>query len=109
MLVVGMIRLMRILIFEPQSTGHHAQYLGHMLRSLGELEQEAIVVTRQQAVESPSFQLHLADVRYATQFDTSVPPAISGTIRDAFAQARQLQRLSNGTVPTISGCRMPII
>lgn len=66
--------MMRVLIVEPDLTGHHAPYLRHMLAALAELKQEAAVLTCRGATESPLFALHLNDVSAGVSWDERLPP-----------------------------------
>jgi glycosyltransferase involved in cell wall biosynthesis len=60
---------MRVVIFEPDLTGHHAPYLRHLLSSLAELEVEAIVLTSRGASQSRQFALHLRDATAGATWD----------------------------------------
>lgn len=60
---------MRVLIVEPDLTGHHAPYLRHMLSGVAELGQEAAVLTCLGAGQSPQFSLHLQDVAAGVTWD----------------------------------------
>jgi glycosyltransferase involved in cell wall biosynthesis len=64
----------RVLIVEPDLTGHHAPYLRHMLRGLAELKQKAIVLTSRGATNVPQFALHLQDVSAGVTWDDRLPP-----------------------------------
>jgi glycosyltransferase involved in cell wall biosynthesis len=62
---------MRVLIHEPDLTGHHAPYLRHLIRALTELGQETVLVTHRGASASPQFALHLQDVSSKIEVDES--------------------------------------
>jgi glycosyltransferase involved in cell wall biosynthesis len=64
----------RVLIVEPDLTGHHAPYLRHMLAALAELKQEVAVLTCRGAAKSPMFALHLKDVSTGVSWDERLPP-----------------------------------
>lgn len=64
----------RVLIVEPDLTGHHAPYLRHMLCALAELKQEAAVLTCRGAAQTPQFALHLQDVSAGVEWDEILPP-----------------------------------
>lgn len=66
--------MMRVLIVEPDLTGHHAPYLRHMLSAIAELGQEATVLTCRGAAQSPQFALHLQDVSVGVSWDERLPP-----------------------------------
>jgi glycosyltransferase involved in cell wall biosynthesis len=65
---------MRVLIVEPDLTGHHSPYLRHLLCSLAELGQEAVVLTCRGASQTPQFALHLQDVSAQATWDESLEP-----------------------------------
>jgi glycosyltransferase involved in cell wall biosynthesis len=65
---------MRVLIVEPDLTGHHAPYLRHMLSAIAELGQEAVVLTCHDAAQSPQFALHLQDVSAGATWDECLAP-----------------------------------
>src|SRR5262245_51044651 len=65
---------MRVLIVEPDLTGHHAPYLRHLLCGLAELGQDAVVLTRQGATQAPQFALHLQDIAAEVTWDERLPP-----------------------------------
>lgn len=83
---------MRVLIFEPNLTGHHGPYLRHLICGLAALEQETVVATCPQATNSPYFELHLADVAGNVDFDESVLVGRKSTYRYAASMLRGLQR-----------------
>ncbi len=65
---------MRVLIVEPDLTGHHSPYLRHLLCGIAELGEEAAVLTCRGAVQSPQFSLHLQDVSGGVRWDEILPP-----------------------------------
>ncbi len=66
---------MRVLIVEPDLTGHHAPYLRHMIRGLAELEQRPVVLTSRSASQTQQFAIHLQDVAADATWDESLAPA----------------------------------
>jgi hypothetical protein len=73
---------MRILILEPDMTGHHAPYLRHMIMALSDLGQEIVVATRPGATQSTQFALHLSDVANRAVFDESASSAVKSPYRN---------------------------
>lgn len=71
---------MRVLIIEPDLTGHHAPYLRHMLRATAELNQDAVVLACAGASQSKQFALHLHDVAASVTWDESMAP-VCGSLR----------------------------
>ena len=65
---------MRVLIVEPDLTGHHAPYLRHMLCGLRELNQEAIVLSSAGASQAKQYGIHLQDVVDGVEWDESLEP-----------------------------------
>jgi len=65
---------MRVLIVEPDLTGHHAPYLRHLLCGIADLGAEAVVVTCRGAAQSRQFALHLQDVSGAVRWDERLSP-----------------------------------
>ena len=65
---------MRVLIVEPDLTGHHSPYLRHILCAIGELQQEAAVLTCRGAAQTPQFALHLHDVLSGVTWDECLSP-----------------------------------
>lgn len=64
---------MRVLIVEPDLTGHHLPYLRHLISAVAELNQEAVVLTCAGASQTPQFLIHLADVAAQATWDESLP------------------------------------
>lgn len=75
---------MRVLIVEPDLSGHHAPYLRHLLQSLAELQQEATVLTYNNSAESPQFGLHLRDVAAGVTWDDCLPSSSKAPRRVGF-------------------------
>lgn len=65
---------MRVLIVEPDLTGHHAPYLRHMLCGLAELNQETIVLSCAGASQAKQYGIHLQDVTSSVEWDESLEP-----------------------------------
>jgi len=66
---------MRVLIVDPDLSGHHAPYLRHLLCSLTDLKQELVVVTSVGASQMPQFGIHLQDVSSSVTWDESLAAA----------------------------------
>lgn len=71
---------MRVLIVEPDLTGHHAPYLRHLLRGITDLGQDAVVLTSAGASQAPQFANHLQDASAGVTWDESLGP-VSGSLR----------------------------
>jgi glycosyltransferase involved in cell wall biosynthesis len=65
---------MRVLIVEPDLTGHHAPYLRHLLRGIADVKAEVIVLTAQGAASTQQFELHLKDIAATATWDESLAP-----------------------------------
>ena len=65
---------MRVLIVEPDLTGHHLPYLRHLICGVSELKQEAIVLTCAGASQTRQFAIHLQDVANKATWDESLSP-----------------------------------
>ncbi len=65
---------MRVLIVEPDLTGHHSPYLCHLLSGIAEIDQKATVLTCHGASQTPQFALHLQDVSAQVEWDEQLPP-----------------------------------
>jgi glycosyltransferase involved in cell wall biosynthesis len=82
---------MRILIFEPNLTGHHGPYLRHLIGGLVELGQRPTVVTRWDARRQPELGIHIGDIAELADFDTSVEVSASSPRRLAAAYVACLE------------------
>lgn len=63
---------MRVVVYEPTSTGHHFALLGRVLPALAALPCEPILVTTPTARRSPEFALHLAALPAHVAVDESL-------------------------------------
>jgi glycosyltransferase involved in cell wall biosynthesis len=64
---------MRVVIYEPDSTGHHFAYLSHVVEPLADLASEVILLTSPPAADSPEFAQHLRAIANRFSVDTGVP------------------------------------
>src|SRR4051794_33249249 len=65
---------MRVLIVEPDLTGHHAPYLRHMLCGLSDLNQDVTVLSCARAAQAKQYGIHLHDVTGGVEWDESLEP-----------------------------------
>lgn len=69
---------MRVLIVEPDLTGHHAPYLRLFLEAISELQQTAVVLTSREARRMPQYAIHLENIADRYVWDDRLdPPAPS--------------------------------
>ena len=63
---------MRVVVYEPDPTGHRFAYLAHVMPALAELPCEPILLTTPAAAASPEFSQHLGFLSDRMRVDTSV-------------------------------------
>jgi glycosyltransferase involved in cell wall biosynthesis len=67
---------MRVVIYEPDPTGHHFAYVSHVVEPLANLASEVILVTSQWAAESPQFEQHLRPFSKRFTVDTAIAKSV---------------------------------
>jgi len=84
---------MRILLYEPDSNGHHFPYLGRVIKSLSELPVECVLATTAQAVESKEFATNLAPFGDALRVEPVCKPAPEGAVKIGRQRATEFRHL----------------
>lgn len=83
---------MRVVVYEPDPTGHHFAYLSHVLPAIARLGCEPILLTTCEAAKSPQFSQHLGAI--ADQFVVDMGGtklAKTGSIRASWKQLSELK------------------
>jgi glycosyltransferase involved in cell wall biosynthesis len=84
---------MRVVIYEPDPTGHHFAYVSHVAEPLAELASEVILLTSPNAAASREFEQHLRPRAKRFSIDTGVPERphkrTAGSLWKQFAALRQ--------------------
>jgi glycosyltransferase involved in cell wall biosynthesis len=83
---------MRILIYCPEHSGHHLQYLHHLLAPVSELASEIAVAVPSEAVDTFWYDHYLAPRADEVRVDASLP-AYERTLISALRQAAHLRRV----------------
>lgn len=85
---------MRVLIFEPDSSGHRLHYVRHIVSALLGIDglEQITVALAADARSTPEFATHLADLPAAVQFDTWIPPIGGGSLRFALDRLAALRQ-----------------
>jgi hypothetical protein len=82
---------MRVLIFEPDSTGHRLHHVRNILLALQDCSQEITIALGAKAAESPEFSVHLADVSGNVTIDCWMPPFSGDLIKGGLQRAQMLR------------------
>jgi len=82
---------MKLLLFEPNYTGHHLYYIRIILEALGQCAADAVLCLDRVALESKEFSVHLAAVRGQCQLDANFGPVPCQTWASALARCRMLR------------------
>lgn len=85
----------RVVVYEPQFTGHHYAHLARLLPALAELTPHVVLATSEQGASSPQFKVHLD--RYAEMFQVATPWRFDGPF-----EPRQLYRGLRAAVDKLS-------
>ncbi len=81
---------MRIVVFDPNSSGHHSFYLGLLLPALLELSPDVTLVSGRNARDSPEFQVNLHGVADRARVECTVPPVEGPLMKRGAAKLRGL-------------------
>ena len=76
---------MRVVVYEPQFTGHHYAHLARLLPALTDLTPHVVLATSQKGAQSPQFKIHLE--RHQERFQVATPWRFEGRF-----EARELYR-----------------
>lgn len=90
---------MRVLLYEPNYTGHHYAYLAHMLPGLLDLPVEPVLATTEIGIRSKEFSLTLAPFREHLHIETCCTPLPKRVWRNVFHRLRELVRAVRITRP----------
>ena len=84
---------MRVVVYEPDPTGHHLAYVSRVVEPLASLASELILLTSQWAADSPQFAQHLGRFSTHLTVDTGIgDPARRLAIRPLMRQFASLRR-----------------
>jgi glycosyltransferase involved in cell wall biosynthesis len=91
---------MRVVVYEPDPTGHHLAYVSRVVEPLASLASELILLTSQWAADSPQFAQHRGRFSTHLTVDTGIgDPARRLAIRPLMRQFASLRRAAKRLRP----------
>jgi len=81
---------LRVLVYEPNHTGHHYPYLARMLPALTDLPVQIVLATTREGRDSQEFASTLAPFQDRIQIDVSCTPSPRGALPSARHRLREL-------------------